>query len=85
MIICIPGNVVTTYLYHTSNGNETIQNTVENISSLKCHEIKSEWKDIVKSSKFAQEGISISIIGSFGIGANLLSVIGKKLLTHSSD
>ena len=85
MIICIPGNVVTTYLYHTSNGNETIQNTVENISSLKCHEIKSEWKDTVKSSKFAQEGISISIIGSFGIGANLLSVIGKKLLTHSSD
>ena len=85
IIICIPGNVVTTYLYHTSNGNETIQNTVENISSLKCHEIKSEWKDTVKSSKFAQEGISISIIGSFGIGANLLSVIGKKLLTHSSD
>ena len=85
IIICIPGNVVTTYLYHTSNGNETIQNTVENISSLKCHEIKSEWKDTVKSSKFAQEGISISIIGSFGIGANLLSVIGKKLLTRASN
>ena len=81
MIICIPGNVVTTYLYHTSNGNQTIQNTVENISSLKCHEVKSEWKDTVKSSKFAQEGISISIIGSFGIGANLLSVIGKKQFT----
>ena len=70
--------MVTTYLYHTSNNsNITIQNTVKNISSLRCHELKKDWNNTISTYKYAMEGISITVIGSCGIGANLLSVIGK--------
>ena len=58
-ILCIPGNVVTTYLYHTSNNNSitTLQESVENISSLKCHEQRSNWNHTVSTTRFALEGI----------------------------
>ena len=58
-VLCIPGNVVTTYLYHTSNNNSitTLQESVENISSLKCHEQRSNWNHTVSTTRFALEGI----------------------------
>ena len=59
IILCIPGNVVTTYLYYTSNNNSitTLQESVENISSLKCHEQRSNWNHTVSITRFALEGI----------------------------
>ena len=59
IILCIPGNVVTTYLYFTSNNNSitTLQESVENISSLKCHEQRSNWNHTVSITRFALEGI----------------------------
>ena len=57
-VLCIPGNVVTTYLYHTSNNNSTttLEESVENISSLKCHEQKSNWNHTLSATRFALEG-----------------------------
>ena len=64
-VLCIPGNVVTTYLYHTSNNNSTttLEESVENISSLKCHEQKSNWNHTLSATRFALEGSTYILLG----------------------
>ena len=60
LVLCIPGNAFTLYLYYNSNitleSLEDITRLVPNISELSCHEAKNEWSDIITHSKFFTQG-----------------------------
>lgn len=73
LILCLPGNFVTVYLYF-QHANLTTIPTVTNVTGLKCHEEKANWSSYVNRSKFLMQGVSCTIIGIFGFCANLLSI-----------
>ena len=77
LLVGVPGIMVTIYyLLNTKTAqykNIVVKNET-NETQLECHESKKDWKDIVSFSQFAIQGISISIIGTFGFIANILSV-----------
>ncbi len=52
----------------------TLQTMISNMSSLSCHEKKSEYNTTKEMSNFYIEGVSITVVGAFGMAANILSV-----------
>ena len=47
------------------------------MTELECYEDFDNWKSIVEWFAWVVQGVSVSVVGLFGFGANVLSVIGK--------